>query len=277
MAAHWKGCQPSHCSDIPQHVQREHCMNHANDQNNKKKVTPLKRAMVAWSESVSGSMQPCKGCTTGFENKQTNISTYVYMPRHFQYSRHCKCTQMIHQCCCRLRCHGNCLLRSDTHQYLLDEAKQWDHVNEQNDVCNTPLSWLVHLENDQPWSFWKPTFLKLEIEPFSTAERSERVENFLFRATREYTEAGIEQATVAMRCHGANSPKPRRRTVPWSDTSALRAARQQLYNRTSLTSWAHRGSLSKRRELVLSSLPGLAASHSSKDPPSLAYWLFASP
>ena len=43
---------------------------------------------------------------------------------------------------------------------------------------------------------------------------SERVENFLFRATREYTAAGIEQATVAMRCLGANSPEPRRRAVP---------------------------------------------------------------
>ena len=108
-------------------------------------------------------------------------------------------------------------------------------------------------------------------EPFSTAERRERVENFLFRATHEHTEAGIEQATVAMRCHGANSPEPRRRAVSGSDTlalcaadtsalraadtSALRAADQQLYNRISLTSWAHRGSLSKRRELVLSSLP----------------------
>ena len=51
-------------------------------------------------------------------------------------------------------------------------------------------------------------------EPFSMAERSERVENFLFRATREYTEAGIEQATVAMQCHGANSPEPSRRAVP---------------------------------------------------------------
>ena len=86
---------------------------------------------------------------------------------------------------------------------------------------------------------------------------------FSFRTTREYTEAGIEQATVAMRCHGANSPEPRRRAVPRSDTSALRAANtsalraadQQLHNRTSLTSWAHRGSLSKRREFVLSSLP----------------------
>ena len=94
-------------------------------------------------------------------------------------------------------------------------------------------------------------------------ERSERVENFLFRPMRELTEAGIEQATVVMRCHGANSPEPRRRAVPGSntsalceaDTSALCAADQQLFNRTSLTSWAHRGSLSKRRELVLSSLP----------------------
>ena len=50
-------------------------------------------------------------------------------------------------------------------------------------------------------------------EPFSTAERSERVENFLFRATREYTEAGIEQAIVAMRRLGANSPEPRKRAV----------------------------------------------------------------
>ena len=50
-------------------------------------------------------------------------------------------------------------------------------------------------------------------EPFSTAERSERVENFLFRATRGYTEAGIEQAIVAMRRLGANSPEPRKRVV----------------------------------------------------------------
>ena len=50
-------------------------------------------------------------------------------------------------------------------------------------------------------------------EPFSTADRSERVENFLFRATREYTEAGIEQAIVAMRRLGANSPELRKRAV----------------------------------------------------------------
>ena len=34
-----------------------------------------------------------------------------------------------------------------------------------------------------------------------------------------------------------------------------RAEDQQLYNRRSMTSWAHCGSLSKRRELVLSRLP----------------------
>ena len=81
------------------------------------------------------------------------------------------------------------------------------------------------------------------------AEGSERVENILFRVTRENTEACIEQATAAMRCHGANSPEPRRRVVLGLDTSALRAADQQPYNHTSLTSQAHRGSLSKRRRL----------------------------
>ena len=50
-------------------------------------------------------------------------------------------------------------------------------------------------------------------EPFSTAERSERVENLLFRATREYTEAGIEQAIVAMQRLGANIPDLRKRAV----------------------------------------------------------------
>ena len=56
---------------------------------------------------------------------------------------------------------------------------------------------------------------------------------------REHTVAGIaiEQATVAMRCNVANSPdlEPRSRVVPESNTSALRAADRQLYNRTSLT------------------------------------------
>ena len=57
-----------------------------------------------------------------------------------------------------------------------------------------------------------------------------------------------------------------RRPMPWrqqsrtaqargAQTSCLSAEDQRLYNRTSLTSRAHRGSLSKRRELVLSSLP----------------------
>ena len=55
----------------------------------------------------------------------------------------------------------------------------------------------------------------LKNQPFSTAERSKRVENFLLRATCEYTEAGIEQ-----RCLGANSPEPRRRAVPGSHVGA---------------------------------------------------------
>ena len=57
-----------------------------------------------------------------------------------------------------------------------------------------------------------------------------------------------------------------RRPMPWrqqsrtaqacgAQMSRLSAEEQQLYNCTSLTSRAHRGSLSKRRELVLSSLP----------------------
>ena len=57
-----------------------------------------------------------------------------------------------------------------------------------------------------------------------------------------------------------------RRLMPWRQQSRTAQARgaqmlrlstedQRLYNRTSLTSRAHRGSLSKRRELVLSSLP----------------------
>ena len=49
------------------------------------------------------------------------------------------------------------------------------------------------------------------------------------------------------------------------DTSA---EDQKLYNRTSLTSWAHRGSLSKRRELVLSSFP---------PPPSPSFHQFSAP
>ena len=84
-----------------------------------------------------------------------------------------------------------------------------------------------HSSKDPPslayWLFASPQLIsvrwccrgraKRENEPFSTAELSERVENSLFRATREYTEAGIEQAIVAMRRLGANSPEPRKRTV----------------------------------------------------------------
>ena len=55
----------------------------------------------------------------------------------------------------------------------------------------------------------------------------------------------------------ALAPTVQNRAGAWcqDDTSALRTEDQQLYNRTSLTSGAHRGSLSKWRELVLSSLP----------------------
>ena len=63
----------------------------------------------------------------------------------------------------------------------------------------------------------------------------------------------IEQATAAMRCLGANSPEPRRPAVPGWHVSTQKTS--SYNNRTSLTSWAHRGSLSKPRKLVLSSLP----------------------
>ena len=63
------------------------------------------------------------------------------------------------------------------------------------------------------------------------------------------------------RLHGS-----RHQAAPWRQRSRTAQARndrmtrqraedQQLYNRPTLTSWAYRGSLSKRRELVLSSLP----------------------
>ena len=69
------------------------------------------------------------------------------------------------------------------------------------------------------------------------------------------------------RIHGSrHRAGDRCHAVPWrqqsrtvqargAQMSRLSAEDQQLYNRTSLTSRAHRGSLSKRRELVLSSLP----------------------
>ena len=71
-------------------------------------------------------------------------------------------------------------------------------------VCSTP---------DSPKL--KKNYFGEENEPFSTAERSERVENFLFHATREYTEAGIEQAAVAMQCLGANSPRTAQARGAW--------------------------------------------------------------
>ena len=79
-------------------------------------------------------------------------------------------------------------------------------------------SW-VHGMCMQVLTVWDITFKFLprptaqENEPFSTAERSERVENSLFRPMRGYTEAGIEQAIAAMRRLGANSPEPRKRAV----------------------------------------------------------------
>ena len=48
--------------------------------------------------------------------------------------------------------------------------------------------------------------------------------------------------------------QPRNAQARGARVTRQHAEDQQLYNRTSLTSWAHRGSLSKRRELVLSSL-----------------------
>ena len=85
------------------------------------------------------------------------------------------------------------------------------------------------------------------------AERSERVENFLFRAEREYTKTGTEPAAVAMRCLGAKQS----RTVQarGAQMTRQRAEDQQLYNCMSLISWAYRGSLFKQRELVLTILP----------------------
>ena len=52
-----------------------------------------------------------------------------------------------------------------------------------------------------------------ENEPFSTAERSERVENFLFRATREYAKQVSSRRPLPRDAFGANSPEPRRRAV----------------------------------------------------------------
>ena len=48
---------------------------------------------------------------------------------------------------------------------------------------------------------------------------------FFFAQTREYTEAGIEQATLAMRCLGTNSPERRRRGARMT---RQRAENQQL-------------------------------------------------
>ena len=55
--------------------------------------------------------------------------------------------------------------------------------------------------------FWMGNYA--ENEPFSTAERSERVEIWFFRATREYMAAGIEQATDALAPTVQNRPGAR--------------------------------------------------------------------
>ena len=66
---------------------------------------------------------------------------------------------------------------------------------------------------------WEQLLQTFKNEPFLTAERSERVENFLFHVTRKYTEAGIEQ-----RCLGVNSPEPRRRAVSGWHASAQKTS-----------------------------------------------------
>ena len=84
-----------------------------------------------------------------------------------------------------------------------------------------------------------------QIEPFSTAERNERVEKelkiFLHGSRHRAAMPWRQQSRTAQAC---GDQMTRQRTED-----------QQLYNRPTMTSWAHRGSLSKRRELVLFSLP----------------------
>ena len=80
-------------------------------------------------------------------------------------------------------------------------------------VCKMKREFNTNCKHDRLQSQTKIKTMEKENEPFSTAERSERVENFLFCATREYTEAGIEQGIVAMRRLAANCPDPRKRAV----------------------------------------------------------------
>ena len=53
--------------------------------------------------------------------------------------------------------------------------------------------------------------LSAKMNHFQRLNEVKELKNFLFRATREYSEAGIEQAIVTMRRLGANSPEPRKR------------------------------------------------------------------
>ena len=61
--------------------------------------------------------------------------------------------------------------------------------------------------------------------------------SFSLCAQRKNTEAGIEQATVAMRCLGANSPEPRRRPVPRWHGSAQKTS---SYNIITARPWLPR-------------------------------------
>ena len=96
-------------------------------------------------------------------------------------------------------------------------------------------------------------------EPFSTAERSERVEIFFFAQRANTQKQALNKrplpcdamAPTVQNHAGARLPGLYTSVLRAADTSALRTADQQLYNHNSLTSWAHRVSLSKRTELLL--------------------------
>ena len=97
---------------------------------------------------------------------------------------------------------------------------------------------------------------------------------FSFSRNARIREAGIEQATVATRCLGANSPEPRRRAV-----TEWHVITQKTSSYITVSTWLPGLIVGPcpSEERLCCTTGGLAASHSSKDPPSLAYWLFASP
>ena len=100
---------------------------------------------------------------------------------------------------------------SEKHSAELKTPRRREQHLQRWNQCQTERFYLTITESPEV-AFTVRSCLRKN-EPFSTPERSERVENFLFRATREYTEAGIEQAIVAMRRLRANSPEPRKRAV----------------------------------------------------------------